>query len=178
MIEFWPEVLPELDFLSNIRLMKAKEKNILLVLFALITFGLIQVYSSSYIFAIEKFDDGLLFFKKQLFFSITGFALMIAVMKMPYEWIKKWGWTLWALAFFGILLTFVPGLGVKVNGAQRWIRLPMGFRFEPCELLKISLQRRFCGPFADPLCSLPGALSGSWFPSSFLPGNAQLSQSF
>lgn len=119
--------------------MKAKEKNILLVLFALITFGLIQVYSSSYIFAIEKFDDGLLFFKKQLFFSVTGFAMIVAVMKIPYEWIRKWGWVLWALAFFGIILTFIPGLGVKVNGAQRWFHLPFGLRFEPCELLKISL---------------------------------------
>jgi cell division protein FtsW len=119
--------------------MQAKEKNVLLVLFVLITFGLIQVYSSSYIFAIDKYGDGLMFFKKQLFFVALGCGVLLFLMKIPFQWIEKWGWTVWAVAVVGLLLTFIPGLGVRVGGAQRWIPLGFGFRFEPCELMKVSL---------------------------------------
>jgi len=109
------------------------------MVFALMVFGLIQVYSSSFIYAIENYGDGLVFFKKQLFFTLVGFGLMIGVMRMPYSWIERWGWTLWFVAFLGLVLTYIPGVGVKVGGAQRWLPLPFGLRFEPCELMKLSL---------------------------------------
>lgn len=119
--------------------MKSQEKSLILVLFVLITFGLIQVYTSSYIFAVDKYGDGLLFFKKQLVFVLVGFGLMVALMKAPQKLILKYGWVFWAIAVFGLLLTFIPGVGVRVGGAQRWIPLGLGFRFEPCELMKVSL---------------------------------------
>ena len=116
-----------------------KEKNILLVLFTLILFGLIQVYSSSYIFAVDVYGDGLFFVRRQFFFVLLGCGLLLLVRKLPLAWIHRWGWTLWALSTLGLILTFVPGLGVKVGGAQRWVSMGFGFRFEPCELAKVSL---------------------------------------
>ena len=119
--------------------MKSQRKNFFLVLFLLVTFGLIQVYSSSYIFAVDKYGDGLVFFRKQLFFVFVGLGVLIFLVKTPQIWLLRWGWIFWALAVLGLLLTFVPGIGVKVGGAQRWIPLAFGFRFEPCELMKVSL---------------------------------------
>ncbi len=119
--------------------MKSQAKNVFLALFVLITFGLIQVYSSSYIFAVDKYGDGLLFFKKQLIFVVLGLVVMGLLAKAPQHWLIKYGWTFWAIAVVGLILTFVPGLGVKVGGAQRWLPLAFGFRFEPCELMKVSL---------------------------------------
>ena len=114
-------------------------RNFFLVLFALICFGLIQVYSSSYIFAADRFGDGLLFFKKQVIFVGVGLLVFFAALKTPQKWILQFGWVPWLVAVIGLLLTFVPGIGVKVGGAQRWIPLFGGFRFEPCELMKVSL---------------------------------------
>ena len=119
--------------------MKFQKKNLFLVLFLLITFGLIQVYSSSYIFAVDKYGDGLIFFKKQLFFVFIGLGVLLLFVKIPETWILKWGWFFWFLSTMGLLLTFIPGIGIKVGGAQRWIPLVFGFRFEPCELMKVSL---------------------------------------
>ncbi len=119
--------------------MASHVKNIYLVLFVLITFGLIQVYSSSYIYAIDKYGDGLLFFRKQLIFVFIGLGCLALLLKLPLQTFIRWGWTFWAIAVFGLILTFVPGLGVKVGGAQRWLALPFGFRFEPSELMKVSL---------------------------------------
>ncbi len=119
--------------------MKSQAKNVFLTLFVLITFGLIQVYSSSYIFAVDKYGDGLLFFKKQIIFVLAGLFLIGLVVKTPQNWLIRFGWIPWTVAVIGLLLTFVPGIGVRVGGAQRWIPLAFGFRFEPCELMKVSL---------------------------------------
>ncbi len=119
--------------------MNNQVKNIYLVLFLLITFGLIQVYTSSYIYAIDKYGDGLLFFRKQLIFVFLGLGCLALLLKLPLQTFIRWGWTFWAVAVLGLILTFIPGLGVKVGGAQRWLALPMGFRFEPSELMKVSL---------------------------------------
>ena len=99
--------------------------------------GLVQVYSSSYVFAIETYNDGLFFFKKQLMFSAIGLLVVFLVTKISFDWIRNWGWTLWVAASGLVLLTWVGGIGVRVGGAHRWIQLPFGLRFEPAEILKI-----------------------------------------
>lgn len=111
--------------------------SLLLTLFALMGIGLVQVYSSSYVFAIETYSDGLFFFKKQLLFSAAGLLTVFAVTQIPMNWIRKWGWLLWVVSCFLVLLTWVPQIGIKVGGAHRWLQLPFGFRFEPAEILKI-----------------------------------------
>ncbi len=117
-------------------------------LFALLGIGLVQVYSSSYIFAIEAYNDGLYFFKKQALFTLLGLFALVFATQIPFEKIRKYGWTLWVISFLGVCATFIPGLGVKVGGAQRWLQLPFGFRFEPSEFLKIA----FSFLFASLIC--------------------------
>ncbi|MGZ5280606.1 MAG: FtsW/RodA/SpoVE family cell cycle protein, partial [Pseudobdellovibrionaceae bacterium] len=90
---------------------------LLLAILTLMGVGLVQVYSSSYIFATEAFGNGLHFFLRQLIFSGLGLVALLAAAQIPIRWIEKWGWTLWALAGLGVAATFIPGLGVKVGGA-------------------------------------------------------------
>lgn len=110
-----------------------------LAAFALLGLGVVQVYTSSYIFAIESRGDGLFFVKRQFLFAGIAFALMGAVAFTPWRWIERLGWLLWPFAGCGILLTLVPGLGVKAGGAARWVNLPGSMVFEPAELVKVSL---------------------------------------
>lgn len=110
---------------------------IFLSVLALIGVGLVQVYSSSYIYAIEQFGNGLLFFQKQALFAATSILLLIFVSQIRMEWIRRWGWIFWGVAIIGLLLTFVPGLAARAGGASRWLNLPMGFRLEPSEFLKV-----------------------------------------
>lgn len=116
---------------------------LLLVILALLGVGLVQVYSSSYVFATESYGDGLYFFKRQFAFAIIGFFVLLTTAQVPLRWVEKWGWLVWVAASFGILATFVPGLGVRVGGAIRWLQLPMGLRFEPSEVLKLSFSLLF-----------------------------------
>ena len=115
------------------------DRGVLFVVLFLLGLGLVQVYSSSFIFAIESYGDGHYFFKRQLVFSALGFAGMLAFANAPWRFVERWGVLLWVIAGLGIAATFVPGLGIKAGGAMRWLKLPLGQRFEPGELLKISL---------------------------------------
>lgn len=112
--------------------------SLFLAIITLLGIGLVQVYSSSFIFAIESYGDGLFFFKRQLIFALIAFGVLIGTIHIPFRYFEKYGWALWLVATLGVLATYVPGLGVRVGGAMRWIQLPMGIRFEPGELLKIA----------------------------------------
>lgn len=112
--------------------------SLFLAIITLLGIGLVQVYSSSFIFAIESYGDGLFFFKRQLIFALVAFAVLVGTIHIPLRVIEKYGWALWFIATLGVAATYVPGLGVRVGGALRWIRLPMGIRFEPGEMLKIA----------------------------------------
>ncbi|HEX7672868.1 MAG TPA: putative lipid II flippase FtsW [Bdellovibrio sp.] len=122
--------------------------SLFLAIITLLGIGLVQVYSSSFIFAIESYGDGLFFFKRQLIFAIIAVAVLIGTIHIPFKFIEKFGWALWFIATLSVMATFIPGLGVRVGGAIRWIQLPLGIRFEPGELLKIS----FSMWFASLLC--------------------------
>ncbi|WP_374031141.1 putative lipid II flippase FtsW [Bdellovibrio bacteriovorus] len=122
--------------------------SLFLAIITLLGIGLVQVYSSSFIFAIESYGDGLFFFKRQLIFTILAMGVLVTTIHVPFRYIEKYGWALWLVATLGVLATFVPGLGVRVGGAIRWIQLPFGVRFEPGELLKIA----FSVWFASLLC--------------------------
>ncbi|XGC80263.1 putative lipid II flippase FtsW [Bdellovibrio bacteriovorus] len=117
--------------------------SLFLAIIALLGIGLVQVYSSSFIFAIESYGDGLFFFKKQLIFALLAFAVLVGTIHIPFRYIEKYGWLMWFAASLGVAATFIPGLGVKVGGAIRWIQLPLGVRMEPGEVLKISFSLWF-----------------------------------
>lgn len=117
--------------------------SLFLAIITLLGIGLVQVYSSSFIFATESYGDGLFFFKRQLAFALIAFIVLIGTIHIPFRLIEKYGWLIWFGATLGVAATFVPGLGVRVGGAIRWIQLPLGIRFEPAELLKISFSLWF-----------------------------------
>lgn len=117
--------------------------SLFLALVALFGIGLMQVYSSSYVFATETYGDGFYFFKRQLMFTGVAAVVLFAITQIPFSLFKKWSWALWPLAFVMILALFIPGIGVRVGGALRWIQLPFGFRFEPSELAKIAFSFLF-----------------------------------
>ncbi len=100
--------------------------------------GLVQIYSASYIFSIEKYNDGLFFFKKQVIFSLLGLLALLSIASVSWKWARFFGISLWILSVLLIIVTLIPGIGVTAGGAQRWLDLPFGFRFQPAELFKVS----------------------------------------
>lgn len=111
---------------------------LLLVTLILIIVGTAMIYSSSSIIALEKFQDGQYFLKKQLVFVVLGLIAMMVMTKLPYSYLKKLAYPALALSFIFLLLLFVPSLGMKRGGATRWLNLG-GFSFQVTEMVKITM---------------------------------------
>ena len=116
---------------------------LLLAILTLIGIGLVQVYSASYILSSETYGDGLYLFQRQLFFAALAFAALLVSAQIPLRWVERWGWLVWLVASVGVIATLIPGVGVRVGGAVRWIQIPLGLRFEPSEVLKLSFSLLF-----------------------------------
>lgn len=125
--------------------MKTKfvSSSLFLSIVALFGIGLVQVYSSSYIFATESYGNGLYFFNRQLIFTFLAGIVLIITTQIPFSLYRKWSWAVWPVAFILLCATFIPHVGVRVGGAIRWIQLPLGIRFEPSEVLKIAFSFLF-----------------------------------
>lgn len=113
--------------------------DLFLVFFLFLGIGLVQVYSTSFIFATEKLGNGLFFFYKQALFSVVSVCAMLFFMSVPLKYLRKLHLFIWAAVTLTVFAVFIPGIGVKVGGALRWIQLPFGFRFEGAEYLKVFL---------------------------------------
>lgn len=113
-------------------------RNIFLCILFLSGLGLIQVYSSTYIFAVENYDSGLFFLKKQLIFVLIGFLSLFILSVIPWKYNRYIGMGAWLSSVLALILTLIPQVGISVSGAQRWLPLPFGMRFQPAELLKVT----------------------------------------
>ena len=94
----------------------AIDKGLLLAILFFMGLGLVQVYSSSFIFATEAYGDGLLFFRRQLMFISVGLTCLTVVSMLPWKFVERYGVVLWVIAVVLLILTFVPGLGIKGGG--------------------------------------------------------------
>jgi cell division protein FtsW len=108
------------------------------IVVALNVLGLIFIYSSSSIFALEKCGSAHYFLKKQFFFLIPSVLGFFAFALVPLEKLKRATPWLFLMSLFLTALTFVPFLASRCHGSNRWLNL--GFiGFQPSELLKLFL---------------------------------------
>jgi cell division protein FtsW len=77
----------------------------------------------------------------QPIWCILGFLVCWVATMGDYRWLKQHSWIPWALlggVTILLMLVWMPGVGVKVKGASRWLKLgPV--TIQPSELAKLSL---------------------------------------
>lgn len=109
----------------------------LLIIMALVLIGFIFIYSSSSIYALEKFGRPHYYVLKHLVGFFIGIMGALFFRAVPLRIIKKAS----PFFFYGSLLltalTLIPRLGVTIHGSARWLNIP-GFAIQPSELLKIA----------------------------------------
>ena len=105
---------------------------------ALVSLGVVMVYSASAIMAADRFHDPLYFLKKQLFWAVLGVCALWAGMLFDYRRLERFVVPLLAVSFVLLVLVLVPPFGQEINGTRRWFRAgPVSF--QPVELAKFSL---------------------------------------
>ncbi len=99
-------------------------------------FGLMMIYSSSYVWADYKFDDAFKYVKNQGMFLIIGVVLMYMVSKVNFEKYYKHSNKIFAVCF--ILLILVLIFGTERNGSKSWFGIG-SFGIQPSEFMKLAM---------------------------------------
>ena len=113
------------------------DRSFLILVLVLLGFGLIMMFSASYAWGLEQ-GDGYFYIKKQAIFAVVGLGVMWFASIIDYHNYLN---TKVAFGFFALmcLLTMYTAIaGTATADASRWIVIG-SFRFQPSELLKISL---------------------------------------
>lgn len=116
----------------------------LMLTLLLVGIGLIMVFSASYASAyydIEKVSghNPIYYVRRQALFAAAGLVVMYLVTKIDYQNLRWMSVFVLAGAFFLMVLIKAPGLGVTVNGAERWIKFPGIPQFQPSEFAKLGV---------------------------------------
>lgn len=133
----------------------------------LLAIGIIMVLSASAPSALSTTGNSYTYVKKQFAFAIVGIFLMFTLSKIDYRFYKKYYWLVYNASWLILLLVLVPGLGVSVKGATRWLNL--GFvQFQPSELTKIGLIIFYAGYLSDHKSELTDLKKGFLKPLCFM----------
>ena len=106
--------------------------------FLLAGLGLVTLYSASYAFAQRFFGNGLYFLSRKIILGLAGFILFFLASIIDLNLLRKLIKPLVLGSIILCVLTFVPGIGVRKNGAARWIGIA-SYTYQPSELVKLVL---------------------------------------
>ena len=101
-------------------------------------FGLLMIYSASYVWAEYKFSDPYKFVKTQALFLIVGYILMYFMLKIPYTKYLKYSNIIFGICFVLLILVLIPGIGTVRNGSRSWFGIG-GFGIQPSEFTKLGM---------------------------------------
>jgi cell division protein FtsW len=104
----------------------------------LLGLGLVAIFSASSFLAEHRMGDSYYFLKKQATFCLIGLCFMIVAKNIPATLYRKLVYPALFVSIGLLVLVLVPGLGTKVGGASRWLRIG-GISFQPSELAKLAL---------------------------------------
>ncbi len=121
----WPEVTGPADAL------------LMGTIIALVAFGVVMVYSSSAVFAYQKYGSGQHFLVRQAIFAAVGLLLIVGLARYDYHRLRALTYPFLAGS---LMLVFVTAtvLGKSGGGATRWIALGP-INVQPSEFAKLAL---------------------------------------
>ena len=104
----------------------------------LVLFGLLMIYDTSSFIAFRDFGDKYHYFKDQLVWILLGMMSMTFFSFFDYHKFYNLAIPILITAIVLLLLVFIPGIGLHLLGASRWIRLGP-FSLQPAEFVKLAL---------------------------------------
>jgi cell division protein FtsW len=104
---------------------------VLLAVVCLTLMGLVTLFSASH----SIYNDDFSFLRKQLVWLVISLIAAFGAFIIPVERLRDVVWILCGFVIFGLILTLIPGIGITVNGAQRWIGFD-GLRVQVSEFSK------------------------------------------
>ncbi len=99
----------------------------------LLALGMVMLYSSS------MAQVGAHYLVKQLAGCGVGMVLCVGAAALDYRGLRKVAWPLFAVGVVLLIMVFVPHIGIRRNGASRWLGYGHTSLFQASEVVKITL---------------------------------------
>lgn len=110
---------------------------LLLVVVVLCIFGLLMVYDGSVVQSFQDYGDSYFFARQQLIWLGLGSVIAFILTNFNYQRLKILSPFFLAGSFVMLLAVFLPGIGVDVSGASRWLMFgPV--TIQPAEAIKLT----------------------------------------
>ncbi len=97
---------------------------LLTLIVIILIFGVVMVFSASYYASIGSEGDAYKFLWKQVGFAGSGFIIMLIFSRIDYHVWQKLSLPIMIISMAMLLLVFTK-LGLNINGASRWIAIPL-----------------------------------------------------
>ncbi|NOY52467.1 MAG: putative lipid II flippase FtsW [Deltaproteobacteria bacterium] len=117
---------------------KSFDKILMADVLFLCVLGVVMVYSASAYMAMDLYHDEYFFLKREMIFALLGLCGMFLAANFNYVHLRYFVFPFLGLCLFLMILVLIPGIGVKVGGAQRWLQVG-GVKFQPSEMTKLGL---------------------------------------
>lgn len=118
--------------------MKKIDIYLLLSVIVLTFFGLFMIYDASNFVAFRDFGDKYHYIKDQFVWIILGFTALTFFSFFDYRKLYLLALPILFVALVLLILVFVPGIGIHILGANRWINTGV-FILQPAEFVKLAL---------------------------------------
>lgn len=112
------------------------DQGLLIIVFLLVGFGILVLYSTSAYIAEIKNNDSMYYVKRQAFSTVLGLFGMTLLSKIDYHIWSRLSVLPYLVALAACV--FVVFFGVEINGARRWIRLGP-ITIQPSEFAKLAV---------------------------------------
>ena len=105
----------------------------------LLALGVVMVFSASSTTALlGDSGDSAFYLKRTVLFGAVGLLVLRLLSVRGVQIVRPLTNVILALSIVGLLLVLVPGIGIEVNGARRWIGAGL-FQVQPSEVAKLAL---------------------------------------
>jgi len=146
---------------------------LLLAAGGLLAIGLVMVTSASISVADRTLGDPFFYLERQLLYTGVGITAATLAINIPTSLWERCSFVLLLVAFIGLVLVLVPGVGHEVNGSRRWIRFGL-ISFQVSELARVLLLMYLASYVVRRQAELRESLNGFLKPLALLLGAAGL----
>ncbi|MEK7643247.1 MAG: FtsW/RodA/SpoVE family cell cycle protein, partial [Patescibacteria group bacterium] len=149
--------------MKALRKTKSIDRPLLVIIIALLLTGLAVLASASFSLGERRFGNPYHFLYRQILYGvIPGIILFLIALRVPTARYRAHATTLLISSLILLAFVFIPGVGITIGGAHRWIGIG-SFSFQPSEILKFT----FIVYLAAWLVARKKEIGGLW--SGFFP---------
>ncbi len=103
----------------------------------LMALGLTMVFDASTVMAQSQYHDPYFFIKRQALYAVLGIGVLFLGRAINYHVYQRLAYPFLFITLLCLILVFAPGIGGKVRGAARWLKLgPL--TLQPSEFAKLA----------------------------------------